>query len=140
MVFQATRKLMDHLKDEGLKCRALDLGDSSAVELGVRLKSGTGFMFQFISADEGNDIAFRVFDIVAVPESNFQNVLLLVNELNRDYRYAKFVLIHQKKTVQIEMDIPKNTQDVGAVSLELLYRGVGILEEAYPRLLKAVNG
>ena len=140
MVFQVTRKIMDRLKVEGLKCRVLDLGDSSAIELGIRLRSGTGFMFQFISTDEGNDIALRVFDVVAVPDCSFQNVLLAINELNRDYRYAKFVLIHQQKTVQMEMDVPKNTQDVSSVSLELLHRGVQILEDAYPRLLKAVTG
>lgn len=140
MVFQITRRIMDHLKAEGMKCRALDLGDSSAVELGIRLRSGAGFMFQFISSGEGNDIALRVFDLVSVPESGFQQVLLVVNELNRDYRYAKFVLIHQQNTVQMEMDVPKNTQDPGGVSLELLHRGAQILEDAYPRLLKAVSG
>lgn len=84
------------------------------------------------------DVAIRVFDIVKLPENRVEGFFKVVNETNRRFRFAKFVLDTNDNTVQAEMDAAFRTHDVGEICLELMNRCVDICDKAYPDFMKAL--
>lgn len=108
-------------------------GKNSALITGFDLKSGRSLQIFFISNDvqNGQDLAVRVFQYLAVPEGKEEKVTAACNAANSKYRFAKFVC-RDNGNVAIEMDMPAETQNVGAVAVELLYRLLDIADDAYP--------
>ena len=84
------------------------------------------------------DVAIRVFDIVKLPENRVEGFFKVVNEANRRFRFAMFVLDTNDNPVQAEMDAAFRTHDVGEICLELMNRCVDICDKAYPDFMKAL--
>lgn len=126
MVFQSSKAIEAALKAQNLNCDVMEGPDSSAVVTGFDLKSGDAATIHFISTNDKNDVAVRVFHFAKGGDS--AKVLAAVNELNCKFRYAKFAL--REGEVCVEMDIPQETTDVGKVAFELLVRSLDIMAEA----------
>lgn len=92
----------------------------------------------FFFSKDCEDVAIRVFDIVKLPENRVEGFFKVVNEANRRFRFAKFVLDTNDNTVQAEMDAAFRTHDVGEICLELMSRCVDICDKAYPDFMKAL--
>lgn len=92
----------------------------------------------FFFSKDCEDVAIRVFDIVKLPENRVDGFFKVVNEANRRFRFAKFVLDTNDNTVQAEMDAAFRTHDVGEICLELMSRCVDICDKAYPDFMKAL--
>jgi hypothetical protein len=92
----------------------------------------------FFFSKDCEDVAIRVFDIVKLPENRVEGFFKVVNEANRRFRFAKFVLDTNDNTVQAEMDAAFRTHDVGEICLELMNRCVDICDKAYPDFMKAL--
>ena len=107
-------------------------GKNSALITGFDLKSGRSLQIFFISNDveNGQDLAIRVFQYLDAPEDKAEKAVMACNAANSKYRFAKFV--YREGRVAIEMDMPAETKDVGAVAVELLYRLLDIADSAYP--------
>ena len=116
-------------------------GNTSALITGFDLKSGRSIQIFFISAnaERGEDLAIRVFEFMAVPAGKEAAALRACNEANNEFRFAKFALLNNGN-IAIEMDMPAETQNVGAVAVELLYRLLDIADNAYPIFEKALSG
>ncbi len=114
-------------------------GGSSALITGFDLKSGRSIEIFFISgaADQGEDLAVRVFQYVTIPSGREEAGRRACNEANSKYRFTKFVY-RESGDVAIEMDMPAETQNVEAVVVELLYRLLDIADDAYPIFEKAL--
>ncbi len=93
---------------------------------------------QFFFDEDGESVALRVFDIVKVSDDKAARILTAVNEQNARFRFAKFVLDVRDNTVQAEMDASFRSSDAGDICLEALQRMVGICDDAYPELMKAM--
>ena len=93
---------------------------------------------QFFFDEDGESAALRVFDIVKASDDKVGRILTAVNEQNARFRFAKFVLDVRDNTVQAEMDASFRSSDAGDICLEVLQRMVGICDEAYPELMKAM--
>ncbi len=114
-------------------------GNSSALITGFDLKSGRSLQVFFISGrqDKGEDLAVRVFQYISVPAGKEAAALRACNEANMAMRFAKFVL--RSDNINIEMDMPAETQNVDAVAVELLCRLLDIADEMYPTFEKAFS-
>ena len=121
-----------------LKVFTEEVGDTSAVVMGFRLKGSTnGYTIRFISRDDGNDVAVRVFGLVAADEEKADRVLRAVNQLNRRFRFTKFVMGDDNR-VHVEYDFGVSTPDLIEGVKEIIARFVKIIEEAYPELMRAM--
>lgn len=115
-------------------------GKNSALITGFDLKSGRSVQIFFISTekDRGEDLAIRVFEYMAVPEGKMDKAVAACNAANGRYRFVRFVC-RENGNVALEMDMPAETQNVGPVAIELLYRLLDIADSAYPELEKALS-
>lgn len=96
---------------------------------------------RFISADNDNDVAVRLFNLVnCIPESMAPRIMELCNLLNNKVRFIKFYYNSQNNFIAIEYDIPLRTDDacLGKVAVELFHRIVNILDNEYPTIVKAL--
>ena len=93
---------------------------------------------QFFFDEGGESVALRVFDIVKASDDKVARILTAINKQNACFRFAKFVLDVRDNTVQAGMDASFRSHDVGDICLELLQRMVGICDDAYPELMKAM--
>ena len=109
----------------------------SLVEVAFRGRNFASVSLYFLSNAEGNDVAVRAANLVKFPPERLDKLYAACNDINRRYRFAKFVVDPEKDVVNMELDIPSRCENVGAVAEEMLIRAVRILDEVYPRLMQA---
>lgn len=139
MIFKATKEIEAAIKAQEWNCSVDEQpdGSSSAVITGFNLKCGANIQIFFISAAD-NDAAVRVFEFIPIPAGKGHEAIHMCNDLNRKFRFTKFVAGNTH--IGVEMDMPVETQNPGAVCVELLVRLLNIAEEAYPALQQAFGG
>ena len=115
-------------------------GTTSALVTGFDLKSGRSLQILFISNDTGEtpDLAIRAFEFFSVPAGKEGKALEACNQANNEFRFAKFALLGNGN-IAVEVDMPAEVQNVGAVAVELLYRLLDIADNACPIFEKALS-
>lgn len=137
MVHSATKIISDAFTQKGIKHKVNDFEKLSSVEAGYSGDHVSNLTIHFISSDELNDVAIRVFNLCKVPEGKRTAVLEAMNDIHLRLRYAKFVM-DKEGSVRIEMDIPQTVENLGEVALELCSRIVNIADDTYPELMKVL--
>jgi len=138
MIRPATMAIQKAFDEKNIKYRVNQVGeDASVVEAGFALDNGPNVIVRFISRDNDNDVAVRVFDLLKVAEEQRPAVRKTINELNIEFRYLKFVM-HESGSVHVENDMYVRTENVGEVATEMFIRYMQILKQAYPKLMKAL--
>lgn len=137
MIRPATMAIQKTFDEKNIKYRVNQVGDSSIVEAGFVLDNGPNVIVRFISRDDDNDVAVRVFDLVKVKEDQQESMIKVINDLNKEFRFLKFV-IHDTGSVHVENDLYLRTENVGEVAAEMFVRYMQILKQAYPKLMKAL--
>lgn len=137
MVHQATREIASALDSKDLKYDIVENDNTSRVICGMNGKA-LNFRIQYISTDEDNDVAVRVFDLVKIPEEKKTDMLLFAHECNRRFRYVKFVVNEGDNTLQLEYDMPLKNENPGEIALELLVRILNILNDVGMDMMRRV--
>ncbi|MDO4836838.1 MAG: YbjN domain-containing protein [Clostridia bacterium] len=89
--------------------------------------------------DHDNEHAsLRVFNLVKVPAGKISAMLTAVNQINNEYRFAKFCLDPDDNTIQAEMDCIFRQHDIDEICNEAMVRIVNICNEAYPVFMKSL--
>lgn len=131
MIMKATKTIEEAFKAQNWSYSVDEHPEStsSAVITGFDLKCGANVQIFFISAAD-NDVAIRVFKLIHIPAGKEHAAIHLCNDMNCQYRFAKFAV--SGEYVGIQMDMPVETQNVDKVCVELLYRLLDIADNAYP--------
>jgi len=80
---------------------------------------------------------FRVSRLAKLPIDRQFEVLSALNELNREYRFVRFYTDQEDYvTVQIDRIIAVN--ETADPVMEMIARILRIIDEAYPRIMKAI--
>jgi len=137
-MYQATQSIYNELrKDANLKVFIDETDTSSNVWLQFGIKNGGNYRIRFISKDDDNDVAVRVFSLVEVDESKQAKVLPIINQLNSKYRFVKFVL-DSDGDINLEYDYLVRCPNPAVSAREIVIRIVKIVDEAYPELMRAM--
>ncbi len=134
---QATRAIIDAFNEKDIKYAVEENDKFSYVKAGFHSETGTPVTVMFISSDEDNDVAVRANSLVKLPESKLPELIMVVNDLNREYRYIKFV-VNKDNELRAEFDMPIRTDNVGPVAVEIFIRFMQIIDKALPILMKAI--
>ena len=138
MMYPATIEIYERLiSTTKLKVFTEEVGDSSAVWLQFTLENGGSYRIRFISKSDGNDVAVRVFSLITVREEQAGTMLKVLNDLNKRFRFLKFVL-DDHNNVQVEYDFTSNTASAADSAEEIIIRIVQILKDAYPEMMRAL--
>lgn len=140
MIYKATKLIKEEMERQGLKYSIEEFEDGSTLWVRFTINNGPSLQVKFISLDDKNDVAIRLFRIVEnVEESKVDEMLKAVNECNCEYRYLKFIL-DDECDVNIEYDLALRAENtsVGAEACEILVRIVKIVDEVYPKFMKII--
>lgn len=137
-MYKMTREIYKELsKDSNLKVFTDETSSSSYVWLQFGIKNGGSYRIRFISRDDDHDVAVRVFSLVSVEPDCQNKILSTVNELNAQYRFVKFAM-DDDGDINLEYDYPVSDPNPAASARELVIRISNIVDEAYPKLMRAM--
>lgn len=140
MMYKMTRSIHDVLNQKnGLKVFMDETDSSSNAWLQFGVKNGGSYKIRFISRDDDNDVAVRVYSLINVDEPRRIKMLPLLNDLNCKYRYVKFVL-DKDGDVNLEYDYPIHCPNPAASAGEIAVRFAKIIDDIYPELMRALWG
>ena len=108
----------------------------TAIACGINGRCNVYDVVFFFDAD-GHSMSVRVFNLVKVPVDKQLPVIEVLNSLNTEYRWVKFY-INAEYDVNVQLDAIVNSETSGPVAVELLLRTMKIIDEVYPRIMKAV--
>ena len=104
------------------------------------IESGPVVIMRFISRDNDNDVAVRVFGLISrIPEEKRAPVAEVCNALNQKVRFLKFCL-DTDGDVSAEYDFPMRSPDegIGEMAFEIFIRMMHILGSEYGAFMKAL--
>jgi len=139
MVHKATKIIANKLREQNLKFDIQESGDVSGVILGT-VEDGIQLQYRMLSQDENNDVSIYTNEFVQYPPNKKDFGLRQINEFNKNYRFAKFVMDPDDGAVHVEYFIPMSIGDaeVGDAAVEAMIRLVQIIKDAYPQMMKSI--
>ncbi len=135
---QAAQSYIDTLNENGLKVKeTYETSDGqTVVKCGWHLSNTTIDVLVAFS-ENCRYAALRCFRIATVPKDRLGQAILTCNELNNTYKWVKFC-VDDDGDVTAENDAILDAATCGAVCLELMARMTQVINEAYPKLMKAI--
>lgn len=138
-MFAATQAIADALRERNVTFKVEDMEKISAIRLTFAGDNVSSCTIHFISKDDGNDFALRIFKVAHAPEEKRDEVLKTVNECNATYRHLKFIM-DKDGDVNVEFDSPVMVNNPGEVAFEMLSRAMHTVDEAYPKFMRVIWG
>lgn len=98
-----------------------------------------GSMKIFFHFDETDShVHLEGVDFVQVPENKYDNMYKILNECNDQYTHVKFVLDTEHGQINARDDDVIQLDSCGPECFELMIRMVRVVEDAYPKFMKAM--
>ncbi len=106
-----------------------------------RIENGPASRVVFISCQNRSDIGVRLYEFIGVSKEKIETILPVINDINNDYRYVKFV-VDTDGSVQMEYDFPEemDLDTLGNCCFEIFVRFMQIADECYARIMKTIWG
>ena len=138
MIYRATELIHLEFDRIGIRHGIREMGHFSGIETHYSGKNCIVELYLF-SNDNCLDVKVLSMPITKCPKEKLEIGYCLLNELNRKYRFAKF-LIDSKGAIRVEYDFPEQTSEgnLGPVSTEITTRCFSIIDEAYPVIVKTL--
>lgn len=137
-VFSATNNIAEVFDEHNVKYKVINMNGQEEVLAGFSVENRP-VILKFISTDECNDVAARIFGLFCnTPKEKRGRVLEACNIANNKVRFLKFCL-DDDGDVNVEFDFPERSdENVGEIALEILIRSMNILESEYKIFAKAL--
>ena len=137
LLFNTTKEIYDTLTAEGWKVRTDDREKNSAVIINFRIKNGPPCTIYFISEDDSNYVAVRIFTLISVSNDKREIVIPLLNDLNCEYNFFRFYC-DEDGDVDIAYDYLAEGINPAANAKEIAGRMMSVADEVFPLLMRAV--
>ncbi len=92
---------------------------------------------QLFFSEDCEDVAIRAFSICKVPSNKKADMLNILNALMDEYRWLRFYL-DEDNEVTAAVDAVITVASAGPVGKELMLRTLNIVDDVYPRIMKAL--
>lgn len=136
-MFKAIEQIKEAFEARGLKYQFIENEITQRIIAQMGGDSAS-YLFQFISTDDTNRVAVRVFDIITVPEHKKMIVLAVASKLNRiNDSIAKFTL-DDDNTITAGFDFPASFEPIGPGAIEVLFGMTEIQDAAYPKFAEII--
>ena len=137
---QNTRLFTAELNRRGYKYSVTERDDKAdVVSAKFRAENSSGIEVKIFLSMDGGDIAVRCFSLITVPDSRRAAVLEALNSIMDEYRWVRLYL-DEDKELTAAIDASVTRASVGDVATELMLRAVNIVDEVFPRVMRAMWG
>lgn len=136
-MYRAMEEIRREFDKNGLKYSVEQIGGHWILNAGMSGDAST-YRFLFIKKDDtGNDVALRVFKLAHCPPERKTAVCRLLNDFQVEYRFVRFVM-DDDGDINVEYDFPAIYSPIGEGAVEVLMRLTHILDQCYPKLMRAL--
>lgn len=138
--FNATNLIAETFEKRGVKFDVVNHHGSEQLRAGFSVNCGPNVIMRFISRDNDNDVAARIFGLITnTPKDKRTRVMEACNVLNHKIRYMKFNL-DTDGDINVEYDFPLHSPDdgIGEMAFEVFIRMMQILDSEYCIFMKAL--
>ncbi|MCR5054635.1 MAG: YbjN domain-containing protein [Lachnospiraceae bacterium] len=111
--------------------------EEDLLKIGWNFQGGSMVVF-FKFDDSDTHVHLEGLDFIRVPEDKFDSMYKVLNECNDSYSHVKFVLDTENGQICARDDDVIQLDSCGAECFELMIRMVKVVEDAYPRFMKAM--
>ncbi len=123
------------LDERGIRYTELDDG---VIRLGYTADNVKDLkIFLFFDRDGDNYVQLRTGVLGNFKEEKLPAGFALANRLNSTYRWSKFI-IDEDRDMEVRCDAILSADNAGDVVHELVSRLVGIVDEAYPEIMRTL--
>lgn len=137
--FNATNLIAKTFEEREVKFHVVNMHGHEEVLAGFHVDNGPKAIMKFISRDNDNDVAVRIFGLVNAPKEKRGRVMEACNMLNRKIRFMKFY-VDTDGDINVEYDFPVHASDdcIGEMAFEIFVRTMQILDHEYELFNKAL--
>lgn len=138
--FKAINLIAETFEKRDVKFDVVNHRGSEQLLAGFSVDCGPNVIMRFISHDNDNDVAVRIFGLVSnTPKEKRTRVMEACNVLNHKIRYMKFYL-DTDGDINVEYDFPVHSPDegIGEMAFEIFVRMMQILDSEYSIFMKAL--
>lgn len=122
----------------GLKYKEFnEMPDGNTVMVAGFAGKMTNFDMLLIFDKQDHTMVIRVGKLARIPIDRKYDVLTALNDLNRNYRWARFYA-DDEELVTVQIDRIISTGENADAVMELIFRLLRILDDGYPRIMKAI--
>lgn len=115
------------------------VGDDEEVLLtGFPMKNKDGIKLMVAFDEDETSCSIHTDDFAKFPEAKLNDMLALVNDLNDRFRWIKFVVDTEHNTIEASDDAIIQLDSVGDEVLRCCIHFIGIVDEAYPEIMRAI--
>jgi hypothetical protein len=139
--FKAINLIAETFEKHDVRFDVVNRDGSEQLLAGFPIDCGPNVVMRFISRDNDNDIAARIFGLISnIPREKRSRVMEACNVLNHKIRYTKFYLDTTDGDINVEYDFPMHSPDegIGEMAFELFVRMMQILDSEYSIFMKAL--
>ena len=135
-VYPTTQAFMNKLDQESVNYRWLGVDNNNLEKMEI---SFTGDYKDSIDTtwyfeQDPNRVGVRIFYYLEYSPADYSNVLDALNTVNMTYLYCNFMADTSDNTVTIKYDMPVDAATAGESCYDMLYRLIGIADDAYQTL------
>lgn len=138
--FKAINLIAETFEKRGVKFDVVSHYGGEQLLAGFSVDCGPNVIMRFISRDNDNDVAARIFGLISnTPKEKRTRVMEACNILNHKIRYMKFYL-DTDGDINVEYDFPVRSPDdgIGEMAFEIFIRMMQILRSEYSIFMKAL--
>ena len=139
-MFKATKLIAEKFEDADIKYQMKEVENASYIEAKFRIDNGPLVIARYISRDESNAVAVRVYELIGkISPEKKDKIVQTANECNNSYRYFKFI-VDESNDLNVEYDFPVSISDesVGMVAAECFIHLMHILDHSYAKFMQAL--
>lgn len=111
--------------------------EQTVIRVGWKLDAAKIAIF-FKFSEESTNVHFEGHEFLNVAADKVDTMYKVCNQCNRDYRWVKFTVNEDNKEIVVEGDAVIQLDSCGMECFELMIRTTQIVEDAYPKFMKAM--
>ena len=128
-----------HLDEKGIKYTYFEPEENraEAIRISFSGENTDSIAVTFFFDKDASSINVKSFSIAKIPTEKIIDIYVVLNELNNEYRWVKFY-VDDDNEVTVSGDAITDVATAGEECEEILFRYVKIIDEVYPRIMKAL--
>ena len=138
MVSMAANVTAEYFDSKGLRYDMSD--DGQMISTGFELKNCPGIKVLIVFDPGDESVSLRSKDIARIPEEKKDSMFAVVNSLNAEFRWIKFVINEEDNTLFAEDDAVIQLDSCGEEILECCLHFAAIIDKAFPQIMSSIFG
>lgn len=136
MAYEMAKTVSDFFEAQGVK-HQVEGNNKEIILTGFAGRKNVGSIKFVVIFDNEGTVHFRTLDFVHVPDEGVDKMKGVCNDLNKEYRWAKFT-VDEDGDISAEADSELDPNTGGETCLKVIAKLAKISDEAYPTLMRAL--